>query len=223
MLKKDKCYVVKGCFGLSSNTYDVDGEIKEVPCQRVEEEDLKEVLKNFTGEIEQVPPPFSAIRVKGKRAYELARKGERVELPPRRVTIYSLKLLDFNYPNFTLEVCCSSGTYIRSLVHDIGRAFSCDAVVVELRRTKLGNISIENAVPLEMLSRENIKNFILPPDSLLEFPKVTLKGKAEKLFRNGGKVKVNLPDGYYRVYGKDKFLGVGIIKAGLLKPDKVLV
>ncbi|RUM43290.1 MAG: tRNA pseudouridine(55) synthase TruB [Desulfurobacterium sp.] len=223
LLKKDKCYIVKGRLGLSSNTYDVDGEIKEVPCQRVEEGELREVLKNFTGEVEQVPPPFSAIRIKGKRAYELARRGEKVELPPRKVTIYSLKLLDFNYPDFTLEVCCSSGTYIRSLVHDIGRALGCDAVVVELRRTRVGNVSIEDAVSLGSLTPENVREFILPPDSLLDFPKVSLEGRAEKLFINGGKVKVNLPDGYYRVYGRDKFLGVGYLKSGLLKPEKVLV
>ncbi|WP_338047270.1 tRNA pseudouridine(55) synthase TruB [Phorcysia thermohydrogeniphila] len=223
LLKKDKCYVVKGRLGLSSNTYDVDGEVKEVPCQKVEEGKLGEVLKNFTGEIEQVPPPFSAIRVKGKRAYELARKGEKVELPPRRVTIYSLKLLEFSYPDFTLEVCCSSGTYIRSLVHDIGRALGCDAVVVELRRTRVGNVSLEDAVPLEKLNRENISHYILPPDSLIDFPEVELGEREARLFKNGGRIRLNLSEGHYKVYSKGTFLGIGVVKSGSLKPEKVLV
>ena len=222
LLKKDKCYVVKGRLGLSSNTYDVDGEVREVPCKRVGEEELKEVLKDFTGEIEQVPPPFSAIRIKGKRAYELARKGAKVELPSRKVTIYSLKLLDFNYPDFTLEVCCSSGTYIRSLVHDIGRALGCDAVVVELRRTKVGNVSLEDAILLEKLNRKNISHYILPPDSLIDFPEVELGEREARLFKNGGRIRLNLPEGHYKVYSKGTFLGIGIVKSGSLKPEKVL-
>lgn len=222
LLKQDKCYVVKGRFGLSSDTYDIDGNLKEVPCQEIKKEDLLKVLNNFKGEIEQVPPPYSAIRIKGKRAYELARKGEKVELKPRKIKIYSLKLISFNYPDFELEVCCSSGTYIRSLVYDIGRALGCAAVVTELRRTKVGKITIDKAISLSKLNRENIKEFLIPIDKLLDMPEMKISIDDGKKFRNGVKIKVNALDGLYKVFSADKFLGVGIVKSNLLKPEKVL-
>ncbi|RUM41533.1 MAG: tRNA pseudouridine(55) synthase TruB [Desulfurobacterium sp.] len=222
LLKQDKCYIVKGRFGLSSDTYDLDGKIEEVPCPGITKDALLKVLERFRGEIEQIPPPFSAIRIKGKRAYELARKGEKVELKPRRVKIYSLKLLDFTYPDFELEVCCSSGTYIRTLVHDIGKAPGCDAVVVELRRTKVANVTIDKAVPLSELSKDNIRSFLIPADELLDMPEIKLSPESKKRFKNGAKIRVEAPDGLYKVYSDGEFLGVGVVRSNLLKPEKVL-
>ena len=222
LLKQDKCYIVKGRFGLSSDTYDLDGKIEEVSCPEINKDVLLKVLERFRGEIEQIPPPFSAIRIKGKRAYELARKGEKVELKPRRVRIYSLKLLNFSYPDFELEVCCSSGTYVRTLVHDIGKALGCDAVVVELRRTKVGKITIDEAVPLSELSKGNIKSLLIPVDELLDMPEIKLSSESKKRFKNGARIRVEAPDGLYKVYSDGEFLGVGIVKSNLLKPEKVL-
>ncbi len=222
LLKQDKCYIVKGRFGLSSDTYDLDGKIEEVPCLKINKDVLLKVLERFKGEIEQIPPPFSAIRIKGKRAYELARKGEKVELKSRRVKIYSLNLLDFSYPDFELEVCCSSGTYIRTLIHDIGKALGCDAIVVELRRTKVGNVTIDEAVPLSKLSKGNIRSFLIPADELLDMPEIKISPEFKKRFKNGAKIKVEAPDGLYKVYSGEEFLGVGIVKSNLLKPEKVL-
>ncbi|GAB6076714.1 tRNA pseudouridine(55) synthase TruB [Desulfurobacterium crinifex] len=222
LLKQDKCYVVKGRFGLSSDTYDLDGKIEEVSCPEITKDVLLRVLERFRGEIEQIPPPFSAIRIKGKRAYELARKGEKVELKPRRVKIYSLKLLDFTYPDFELEVCCSSGTYIRTLIHDIGKALGCDAVVVELRRTKIGRITIDEAVPLSEVNKGNIRSFLIPVDKLLDMPEIKLSPESKKRFKNGAKIIVEAPDGLYKVYSDGEFLGVGVVRSNLLKPEKVL-
>ena len=221
-LKQDKCYIVKGRFGLSSDTYDLDGELKEVPCPEITKDALLKVLERFRGEIEQIPPPFSAIRIKGKRAYELARKGEKVELKPRRVRIYSLKLLNFSYPDFEIEVCCSSGTYVRTLVHDIGKALGCDAVVVELRRTKVGKVTVDEAVPLSELSKDNIKSLLIPMDELLDMPEIKIPPESKGRFKNGTRIRVEAPDGLYKVYSDGEFLGVGIVKSNLLKPEKVL-
>ena len=222
LLKKDKCYIVKGRFGLSSDTYDLDGELKKVPCPEITRDALLKVLERFRGEIEQIPPAFSAIRIKGKRAYELARKGEKVELNPRKVKIYSLKLLDFSYPDLELEICCSSGTYVRTLVHDVGRALGCDAIVVELRRTKVGKITIDKAVSLSELNKNNIKSFLIPVDELLDMPEIKLSPESKKKFKNGVKIRTETPNGLYKVYSDGEFLGIGVVRSNLLKPEKVL-
>jgi tRNA pseudouridine55 synthase len=225
LLKQDKCYRVVAQFGLSSPTYDVDAQVKEVECRKVSKEELERVLERFKGEIEQVPPPFSALRVKGKRAYEFAREGKKVELPPRKVKIYSLKLTSFNYPLFELELCCSSGTYVRSLVHDIGEALKCSAVVKELRRTRVGKISIEEAAPLEKLEREGVEKFLKEPGELLPLREITLKGKEVELFKRGVKLKLEgVKEGeLYKVISQGKLVGIGRGQKGLLKPEKVLV
>ncbi|ADU96872.1 tRNA pseudouridine synthase B [Thermovibrio ammonificans HB-1] len=222
LLKQDKCYTVEGELGLSSPTYDVDGEVVSVPCPPLSEEELQSALSRFVGEIEQTPPPFSAVRIKGKRAYQLAREGKEFTLPKRRVTVYSLKLLSFSFPRFSLEVCCSSGTYIRSLVHDIGLALGTDAVVTSLRRTKVGNLSVESAVKLSELNRENLFSYLLPVESLLPFPHLSLSDKEAEDFRHGRRFSVSAPDGTYSVCSSSGFLGVGEVVKGQLRPLRVM-
>jgi tRNA pseudouridine55 synthase len=222
LIKQDKCYRVKGQFGISSDTYDIDGNVKKVNCPKIEEKDLLETLDKFKGEIEQIPPLYSAIRIKGKRAYELARKGKDFEISPRRVRIYSLELEEFNYPFFSIKVCCSSGTYVRSLIHDIGRSFGCDAVVVGLRRTKVGNITEDTAVPLDKIDRESLRKYLLSPEKVLPFPVLRLSSEDGTKFINGIRLRINLADGYRLVYSGNRFLGVGRVEAGVLKPEKVL-
>ncbi len=223
LLKNDKVYRVKGRFGFSSPTYDIDGELSPVECPEISKEELVSILSRFTGKIQQVPPPYSAIRVKGKRAYQLAREGKPVELPPRSVEIHSLELLSFSYPDFELLVQCSSGTYVRSLIHDIGRALGCDAVVVELRRTCVGKICEDQAVSLEILEREGVEPFIKPPHEVLGFPVVKLSGKRERLFRNGTPLSLLLKPGLYSVLSETgDFIGVGRSNGEVLKPEKVI-
>jgi tRNA pseudouridine55 synthase len=223
LLKREKSYVVEGIFGYSSETYDIDGELKKVECPEVPRESLTGVLKNFTGTIKQVPPPFSAIRIKGKRAYQLAREGKKVQLPEREVTIYKLELLEYSYPKFKLFVRCSSGTYIRSLIHDLGRALSCDAVVSELRRVCIGNICEKEAVPLELIEKEGVEKFLKKPDEILGFPKVKINEIEKRLFLNGGFLVKNLPSGMYSVLSEsNRFLGVAVSNGEVLKPKKVI-
>lgn len=223
LLKKDKVYRVKGRFGLASPTYDIDGELSSVNCPEISKDRFLSVLPLFTGKINQVPPPYSAVRIGGKRAYQLAREGKEVELSPRSVEVYSLDLVSYSYPDFELLIHCSSGTYIRSLVHDIGESLKCSAVVVELRRTCVGNICEDRAVPLNLLKKEGIEPFLLPPHEVLEFPVVTLTEKEEKLFRNGVFIRRELPQGLYSVLSHSgKFLGVGKSNGETVKPETVI-
>jgi len=224
-LKKDKCYRVKGVFGLYSPTYDADGEVERRECREISREELVKTLEKFKGEISQKPPPYSAVRIKGKRAYRLAREGRKVELPERRVRIDRLELLSFNYPEFELLVCCSSGTYIRSLIYDIGRELGCPAIVKELRRVRVGNIGEERAVTLEKLKKGDIKDFLIPPQELLILPQVRLTEEEVEAFRQGRKIgKEGLKEGAYSVLTpKGEFAGIGEVRGGELLPRKVLL
>lgn len=167
---KDKVYQVSLKLGVISNTYDADGEV--IPYAQAKQPTLAEIesllTKEFTGKIQQIPPKFSAIQIGGKRAYDLARKGHEFELKARLVQIFYAKVLSYNFPELKLEVHCSSGTYIRSLAHDLGQKLGCGAVVFELRRTKIGDLSIERSLPLNKLNEAPLNNFFIPPRKMFE-------------------------------------------------------
>lgn len=145
----NKSYEVKARLGMQTDTFDCDGKILQQNDATITKEELEEVLKEFRGETWQVPPPFSAKKLAGHKAYELARKGVSVEVPPKKVSIYSLKLEEFQFPYFTFDCDVSSGFYVRSLVHDIGKKLSVGAMVVEVRRTGVGHYRVEQAKKLE--------------------------------------------------------------------------
>lgn len=140
-------------FGKVSTTYDADGEIsvKSERSALVEppKKEFQDLLKKFIGKIQQMPPAFSAKRIRGKRAYDLARRGEKVKLSSREVTIYSIEILKWDWPLARLRIKCGKGTYIRSLAHDLGQELKCGAYVKELRRTAIGNFRVEDAIKLE--------------------------------------------------------------------------
>ena len=148
-LTLNKSYEVKARLGMQTDTFDCDGKILQQNDATITKEELEEVLKEFRGETWQVPPPFSAKKLAGHKAYELARKGVSVEVPPKKVSIYSLKLEEFQFPYFTFDCDVSSGFYVRSLVHDIGKKLSVGAMVVEVRRTGVGHYRVEQAKKLE--------------------------------------------------------------------------
>ena len=148
-LTLNKSYEVKARLGMQTDTFDCDGKILQQNDATITKEEVEEVLKGFRGEIWQVPPPFSAKKLAGHKAYELARKGVSVEVPPKKVSIYSLKLEEFQFPYFTFDCDVSSGFYVRSLVHDIGKKLSVGAMVVEVRRTGVGHYRVEQAKKLE--------------------------------------------------------------------------
>ncbi|MFZ1302092.1 MAG: tRNA pseudouridine(55) synthase TruB [Candidatus Microsaccharimonas sp.] len=148
--KLDKEYEATITLGYTSSTGDPEGELSEVSSDQPTEQAVEAALKQFTGEITQRPPIFSAIKINGRRAYDLARKGEVVEMPERQVTIYSLELLSYSYPEIKIRVHVSSGTYIRTLAEDLGNVLKTGAYCSELRRTKVGQWSVVGALPIEV-------------------------------------------------------------------------
>ena len=145
----DKAYEVAAILGVETDTFDSEGKVMCQNNKEVSREELEEVLTEFRGDIWQVPPPFSAKKVGGRKAYELARRGVSVDIPPKKVSIYRLELEEFQFPHFTLTCDVSSGFYVRSLVHDIGEKLGVGASVVGVRRTRIGPYQIEQAKNLE--------------------------------------------------------------------------
>lgn len=150
-LKMDKTYLVEAKLGQTSDTGDSEGEIKRVSNIQPNEQEIDKVLKSFVGEISQRPHTYSAIKVNGKRAYHLARQGKKLDLAPRDIKIYSLDKIKFSYPMLEFEAKVSSGTYIRSLVDDIGKRLKTGAYTTSLRRTKIGDYNISDSVLLDSL------------------------------------------------------------------------
>ncbi|MCD6528442.1 tRNA pseudouridine(55) synthase TruB [bacterium] len=161
-LKMEKEYIGKIKLGATSDTYDKEGKIEERKINQIPEKTkVEKVLKNFEGEILQIPPLYSAKKIKGKKLYQLARKKIPVKVEPKRVKIYKIKILNYKFPYLTIKVNCSAGTYIRTLAHDIGEELNCGAYLEELRRTKIGNFSIKEAKRLSDVNSENWKNFLI--------------------------------------------------------------
>ena len=147
-----KEYIANVRFGATTPTYDLESEPdKTFPFEHITKEKLLAALDKFSGEIDQIPPAYSAIKIKGRKAYELARRGDKIELKARKVTIYEMELLEFNLPDAVVRVRCSKGTYIRSLAHDIGKALDSGAHLTGLRRTKIGDFSVEDAMDVRDL------------------------------------------------------------------------
>ena len=153
-LHMDKTYQVRAILGTTSTTYDVAGDVVKTCDRVVAREEMEEALKGFVGELLQVPPAYSAKKIGGKKAYELARQGLEVDIPASKVTAYSIRLLLFDYPDFTLECEVSSGFYVRSLVHDLGERLGVGATVEEVRRISVGSYHIDNAMSLDALLGE---------------------------------------------------------------------
>ncbi len=153
----DKRYQAVVRLGVSTDTYDADGRVESTAPVNVTEQQFETALSKFVGEIEQVPPPYSAVKVKGRKAYEMAREGEEVDLSPRKIQVYNLELLEWAMPEAVIDVYCSSGTYVRSLAHDLGEMLGCGAHLVGLRRTKSGRFTLRDAVPMRKL-KEHFDN-----------------------------------------------------------------
>ena len=222
--KSDKEYIAGLKLGVITNTQDTTGEVLETRPVQVSREQLEAALEKFRGDILQVPPMYSAIKINGKKLYELARKGREVERKPRPVTIHALELEEMESPeDFLLRVVCSKGTYVRTLCHDIGQALGCGGCMSSLRRTMAAGFTLEDAVTLERV-QEGGEALLLPVDCCFAgLPVLVLKtAGAEKKIRNGAALPVrDVPDGEYRVYGMDKtFLALGRAVGGRLTTVK---
>jgi len=185
--EEHKTYEALVRFGVETDTYDKTGKVtRETDPSAIKRQDLEQILSAFTGEIDQVPPPFSAVKVKGRRAYEMARKGKEVELPPRRVFVYELVLEEFEIPFARLRLRCSSGTYVRSLASDLGKLMGCGAHLSELRRTQIGSFHVEQAISSTAIlkySAEALRaRLINPIQALAQMAEVEItKSMAEKV------------------------------------------
>lgn len=176
--------------GTTTTTYDAEGEVAETQPVDVSLEQIETALAQFRGDILQVPPMYAAVRVAGRRLYKLAREGKVVEREPRAVTIYELTILDWHLPDLTLDVVCSSGTYIRSLAHDLGQALGCGAHLAQLRRTRSGPFTLAQSRSLDELERfgqdSRFEKLLLPPHTALgEMPAVVLTPEQERAIRYG--------------------------------------
>lgn len=189
-LDDDKEYLATVKFGTATTTYDIEGEKTFVSDKKITETELLNELKNFKGEISQLPPIYSAIKVKGKKLYEYARKGEDVEIQPRKVTIEKIELKNFDIENQTAEIliACSKGTYIRSIAHDLGKNLNVGGHLIKLVRTKAGSFTIENSVPLEGL---NVSENLLNPLDKLNLPKVELSETDYQKILHGQQIENN--------------------------------
>ena len=214
-LKKDKTYTTKIKFGEKSDTFDLEGEIEKVECKKITKKMLEEVLSKFTGEQNQLPPNFSAKKINGKRAYQLALKGEEVVLQPKKVTIYSIKLLrELSENFFELEVGCSAGTYIRALARDLAAEFSTYGVCYDIIRTRCGDFQLKDAFTLDNLKAG--KFHLIASETLFDYPKILVEKESSQKLLNGAKIFVEKPDGCYKIYS-NVFLGIGKIEKNFLK------
>ncbi|MBQ8303484.1 MAG: tRNA pseudouridine(55) synthase TruB [Clostridia bacterium] len=214
----DKTYVATVKLGVKTDTLDITGTVLEEKEVIVSESDIDAVLPLFLGEQLQTPPMFSAIKKDGVRLYSLARQGKAVEIEPRKITIYSIsRISEIENGSFQMRVHCSKGTYIRSLCSDIGEKLSCGATMEALRREDAHGFNVSECVPLDNLTEENIKSFVLSEETaVLKLREITVTEKQAVRFTNGGeldieRLKINDPkeNEYFRVKFNDLLLGIG--------------
>lgn len=228
LINHDKTYIVRLKLGIRKSTGDEEGEVLEqelVDQQLLDKKKIEIVLEQFIGEQEQIPPIYSAIKVKGKKLYEYARKQQEVQIPSRKITIYDIKLLGIDKENYEIqfEVSCSKGTYIRSLCEDIAKKIGTIGYMKELQRTQVGNFKIEQAISIENLNKETVKKRIITIEELFKnLENVQLGKKKLQLFFNGVKLNFDLKDDIYKIYSEEKFIGIGIVENKLLKRDIVI-
>lgn len=190
----DKRYQATLRLGTSTDTYDAEGQImRSAPVDDISEEQFDEIIKNYEGEIEQVPPPYSSVKVKGRKAYEHARNGEEVELKPRKINVYNLEILEWAPPEAVLDVYCSSGTYVRSLANDLGDDLGTGAYLIGLRRTKSGRFTLRDAVPLRQLQDAFLagewSRYLIPAaEALADWPGIELDEELVEKVRHGHRI-----------------------------------
>lgn len=217
-LDKRKKYFATFRFGADSDTLDSTGNVLENVGRIPTKQEIAEILPQFLGAVAQVPPRYSAKNVSGKRGYELARAGVDFSLPPKTVKIYALKVFDNKLADcYDFEIECGGGTYIRSLARDIAQRLGTRAIMSSLVRTQSGPFLIENAVKSEDLTENNIKNRIIPTESLLPFDSIKKKKKTGFKLFNGLTVNCEKPDGIYKIYKNSVFYGLAEVKQSILK------
>lgn len=223
-LDDDKEYLATIQFGFSTTTYDIEGEKTFISDKKVNEQEIKDKLKIFEGEIEQIPPIYSAIKVKGKKLYEYARKGETIEITPRKVTVNNieLKYFDEKLQQAQILVKCSKGTYIRSIANDLGEKLRAGGHLIKLVRTQAGKFNIKNSIKLDNIEPQ--KNIINPLE-IIDFPKIEVNDDDLYKIKNGISLNKNTDctNLVILIYNNEKICAVGQNINGSIKLKKVFL
>ena len=233
LINHDKKYQVELKLGKKTTTADSEGELveeKDVLVEMLQEDKIEQVLETFLGQQEQIPPIYSAIKVNGKKLYEYARKNQEVDIKPRIIEIYELKLIELNKEEkiIKFDVSCSKGTYIRTLCEDIAKKLNTVGYMYNLNRIKVGDFDILNAINIDEIQKsdnpkEIIENSLITIEKLFDLKEsIDLNDKKLTLFLNGVQLTQKNEGGIYRIYNKNKFIGIGTIKNNLLKRDIVI-
>lgn len=229
LINHDKTYEAILQLGEKRDTADSEGktiEEQNVTSEMLSEVNVKKILQSFEGHQEQIPPMYSAIKVNGKKLYEYARKGQTVELKPRKIEIYKMELLNIDIQNKTIEfrVDCSKGTYIRALCENIAERIGTVGYMKELKRTRVGEFKIEDAITIQELedSKNKLEKFITLEKFFENSKNILLDDRKIKLFLNGVKLTCNYENGIYKIYHNDKLIGTGIVENNLLKRDIII-
>lgn len=229
LVNHDKIYDVNLKLGIKTDTGDLEGNIveeKNVSKDIFEKENVEEILNSFLGNQEQIPPMYSAIKVNGKKLYEYARKGEKVDIQPRKITIYEINLLKIEKEKNTISfrVKCSKGTYIRSLCEDIAKRLGTIGFMEDLNRIQVGEFNIKQAVTIDELEKNDlIKTKIITIEEIFkDLEKIEMTEKDLTMFLNGVKMTTNKANGIYKIYNNEIFIGTGIVENKRLKRDIIV-
>lgn len=228
LINHDKIYEAVLKLGIRTDTADGEGKViqeKEINKKYVNIEFIESVFRKLIGKQEQTPPMYSAIKVDGKKLYEYARKGQEVQIEPRVIEIYDIKLKKIEEDELTFEVSCSKGTYIRSLCETIAEKLNTVGYMKELKRLQVGEFNIENAICVEKLkTSEDIESKIISIETLFESKeKIVLEDKKIQLLLNGVKLSISKKDGIYRIYSKEsEFIGIATVEDKKLKRDVII-
>ncbi len=218
-LQKKKTYVATFRFGDDYDTLDTTGNVIKSGGRVPSVEEISDVLPSLTGEIMQVPPRYSAKNVNGKRGYQLARSGVEFDLPPKKVAIDSIELKEQLSENeFVFQIECGGGTYIRSIARDMAKSLGTYAAMSALTRTKSGIFLISESVPTAELNADNIKDYIIPCESVLPYESIYVQGQTAKKVFNGVATPCGYADGIYKLYNEERdFYGIAVVYGGVLK------
>ena len=225
-LDDDKAYIGTVQLGKSTTTYDTEGDVINVSDKKVTMQEIQEALPKFRGEIQQLPPIYSAIKINGKKLYEYARKGEEVKIQPREVNIYKLEIVNFDEEKQTvdLHIECSKGTYIRSIANDLGEALGCYGHLIKLVRIKAGKFGINEAIKLDTLeTKEQVEKSLIYPLEYLNYPKYELSEAEKEKVSHGMGVNINLDNGTALLISDDKLIAVANVENKKAKVSKVFI
>ena len=226
LVEHKKTYIATIKLGEKTDTGDVEGNIieRDLKFEIIKIDDVKNTLNSFLGEQFQIPPMYSAIKINGKKLYEYARKGKKLEIPPRKIKIYKIDLIDFNNKDkIIFKVECSKGTYVRVLCEEIAKKLGTIGYMKDLLRTSVNEFTLDSAIDLEDLDIKKIEqNLIRIEDVFKEKKEINIDNKKLTLFLNGVQLTYKLKDDIYRIYNNNYFIGLGIVNNNLLKRDIII-